>query len=76
MLVRSLEGGVSVDSDGGLVELKSIKGGQVDVVTNTGDVTGTSLQGDVRAFLLLHFHVSCSIPAVPSLKTQQCALLR
>lgn len=47
VLVRSLEGGVSVDSDGGLVELKSIKGGQVDVVTNTGDVTGTSLQGDV-----------------------------
>ena len=62
---------MSVDSDGGLVELKSIKGGQVDVVTNTGDVTGTSLQGDVRAVLLLRFHsLCCSFPAVPSLNTQ------
>lgn len=45
--MRSLEGGVAVDSSSGDIELKSIKGGQVDVVTESGNVIGSSLQGDV-----------------------------
>jgi DUF4097 and DUF4098 domain-containing protein YvlB len=45
--VRSLEGGVAVRSPVGLVELKSMKGGNVNVVTETGDVVCTSLQGNI-----------------------------